>query len=145
MIEVYADGAYNPISGQGGWGAVIIENGQKKAFSGVAQKTTNNRMEITAALEGIKRTQQRAELFLYTDSQYLFGCVSKGWQRRANRDLWEKLDLVVNERKVHWRWIDQNAGNPFHKEAHTLATNLASQTEKAIKITSEERGKCQNI
>lgn len=137
MIEIYADGAYNPISGQGGWGAVIVENGQGKVFSGVAEKTTNNRMEITAALEGIKITPRGSEITVYTDSQYLFGCVSKGWQRKANRDLWEKLDVAVSTRKVSWQWIDQNGGNPYHKEAHNLATNLVSQAEPTTKITSE--------
>lgn len=86
-------------------------------------------MEITAALEGISRTAQGSEVVVYTDSQYLFGCMAKGWQRRANRDLWERLDAAVSERKVRWQWIEQNARNPFHKEAHALATSLASQGE----------------
>jgi cyclic pyranopterin phosphate synthase len=129
MIEIYTDGAYNPVLGQGGWGAVIVENSQKQVFSGMAKKTTSNRMEITAALEGVLRTPQGSEVVVYTDSQYLFGCVTKGWQRRANRDLWEELDVAVSQRKVHWQWIDQSARNSFHKEAHALATNLASQGE----------------
>ncbi|MDD5038819.1 MAG: thiamine phosphate synthase [Dehalococcoidales bacterium] len=138
MIEIYADGAYNPLLGQGGWGAVIVEDSQKQSFSGMVIGTTSNRMEITAALEGIQRVPQGTEVVLYTDSQYLFGCVTKGWQRRANRDLWEKLDAVVSTRKISWRWIDQNAGNPFHKEAHHLATTLASQTEMTQPLPSEE-------
>ncbi len=126
MIEIYADGAYSPVLNQGSWAAVVVENNQKQAFSGIAKRTTSNRMEITAALEGILRISQGAEVVVYTDSQYLFGCVTKGWQRRANRDLWEKLDPALVERKVQWQWIDQSAGNPFHKEAHALATKLAS-------------------
>ena len=132
MIEIYTDGAYNPVLGQGGWGTVVVENAQKHVFSGMVKHTTSNRMEITAALEGILQTPQGAEMVVYTDSQYLFGCMAKGWQRRANRDLWEQLDEAVSERKVRWQWIDRNTRNSFHKEAHTLATTLASQSEKPV-------------
>ena len=129
MIEIYTDGAYNPVLNQGGWGAVIVEDGKKQVFSGIARRTTSNRMEITAALEGILRTPQGAEVVIYTDSQYLFGCMTKGWQRRVNRDLWEQLDEVVNQRQVQWQWVERTT-SPFHKEAHALATSLASQSEK---------------
>ena len=138
MIEIYTDGANNPILGQGGWGAVIVESGQKRVFSGTAKSTTSNRMEITAALEGIWHTLQGAEVVVYTDSQYLFGCMAKGWQRRANRDLWEQLDEAVSQRKVRWQWIERDTRNPFHKEAHTLATSLASQSQRLQPAPSEE-------
>ena len=139
MIEIYTDGAYNPVLGQGGWGVVVVEDGQKRVFSGLVKRTTSNRMEITAALEGVLRTPQGSEVVVYTDSQYLFGCVTKGWQRRANRDLWEQLDAAVSQRKVRWEWIDQNARNAFHKEAHALATNLASQGETPRPAPSEKQ------
>lgn len=129
MIEVYTDGAYNPVLGQGGWAAVIVDGGQKRVFSGTTKKTTSNRMEITAALEGISRTPKNSEVVVYTDSQYLFGCMARGWQRRANRDLWQELDSVIGQRKVRWEWVDQSSRNPLHKEAHDLATKLASQGE----------------
>ena len=138
MIEIYTDGAYNPVLGQGGWGAVVVESGQKRVFSGTVKKTTSNRMEITAALEGIRRTPLGSEVAIYTDSQYLFGCMSKGWQRRANRDLWPQLDEAVSHRKVRWEWIDQNVQNVFHKEAHDLATNLASQGEGLKPVPAEK-------
>jgi cyclic pyranopterin phosphate synthase len=137
MIEIYTDGAYNPVLRQGGWGVVIVENKQKRVFSGVAKKTTSNRMEITAALEGVWRTPKGAEVAVYTDSQYLFGCMTRGWQRRANRDLWEQLDEAVSQRKVQWEWIDQSTKNPFHQEAHDLATNLASQKERLKPVEKE--------
>jgi len=138
MIEIYTDGANNPILGQGGWGAVIVESGQKRVFSGTAKRTTSNRMEITAAMEGIWHTLQGAEVVVYTDSQYLFGCMAKGWQRRANRDLWEQLDEAVSQRKVRWQWIERDTRNPFHKEAHTLATSLASQSQRLQPAPSGE-------
>lgn len=132
MIEIYTDGAYNPALDQGGWGAVIVQDEQKHALSGIVKKTTSNRMEITAALEGISRTPPGSEVAVYTDSQYLFGSMTKDWQRRANRDLWQELDAAVGKRKTHWRWIDRNSDNVLHKEAHTLANTLASQSEMPL-------------
>ena len=139
MTEIYADGAYNPVVRQGGWGAVVVEDGQKRVFSGVVKKTTSNRMEITAALEGILRTPQGAEVVIYTDSQYVFGCMTRGWQRRANRDLWEQLDEAVSQRKVRWEWIERDTRNPYHKEAHALATNLASQGAVVRPVLSQKQ------
>jgi cyclic pyranopterin phosphate synthase len=133
MINIYTDGAYNPVPGQGGWAAVIVEGKQKRVFSGMAQKTTSNRMEITAALEGILKAKLGAEVVVYTDSQYLFGCMASGWQRRANRDLWQQLDGAVSQRKVKWEWIEEGARNAFHKEAHDMANSLASQGEAVKK------------
>ena len=138
MIEIYTDGAYNPGLDQGGWAGVIRGNGQKRIFSGAARKTTSNRMEITAALEGISRTPQGSEVVVYTDSQYLFCCVAKGWQRRANRDLWGQLDEVVSQRKVSWQWISGDSGDASHKEAHALATTLASQGEATGPVPSKK-------
>lgn len=132
MIEVYADGSHNPISDQGGWGVVILEDSQKRTFSGLAKQTTNNRMEITAAIEGISRTPAGVEITVHTDSQYLLGTATKNWQRKVNRDLWAKLDEAVSQRKVHWKWVDQIARNPPHLEAHSMATALASQSEMPI-------------
>jgi cyclic pyranopterin phosphate synthase len=129
MINIYTDGAYNPVLNQGGWGAVIVEGKQKRVFSGTVKKTTSNRMEITAALEGLLKTKPGAEVVVYTDSQYLFGCMASGWQRKANRDLWQQLDGAASQRKVKWEWIDQGARNAFHGEAHDMANSLASQGE----------------
>jgi len=145
MINIYTDGAYNPVSGQGGWGAVIVENRRKRVFSGTAKRTTSNRMEITAALEGISHTPQNSEVVVYTDSQYLFGCVAKGWQRKANRDLWQQLDTVVSQRKVRWEWIDQSARDAFHKEAHDLANSLASQGEALKPVVKSGKGAAKTV
>jgi thiamine-phosphate pyrophosphorylase len=138
MIEIYADGAYNPVSGQGGWAAVVVENGGKQVVSGITKPTTNNRMEITAAMEGILKTPDGAQVVVYTDSQYLFGCMSQGWQRKANRDLWEKLDAAAGKRKVRWEWVDQNITSPFHREAHNLATGLSSRREDTPALPAEK-------
>lgn len=131
MIEIYTDGGYNPVTQEGGWAAVVLEDGGKQVFSGSAGHTTNNRMEISAALEGLLRTPAGVEVTVYTDSQYLFGCASRGWERKANRDLFQQLDAAVAERKVHWQWIDQNIVNPYQKEAHNAATAKAGGKDKA--------------
>ncbi len=131
MIRLYTDGAYNPGLGQGGWGVVLVEDGQKSVFSGTAKNTTSNRMEITAALEGILRTPQGSEIMVHTDSQYLFGCMTQGWQRKANVDLWEKLDRAVSQRKVEWEWAYRNTDS-CHKEAHELAIGLAGKSEASV-------------
>jgi len=123
MIELYTDGGHNPVRGLGGWGAVIIEGGNKREVHGTAEHTTNNRMEITAALEGLKALPAGTEVTLYTDSQYLFGCMALGWARKANLDLFEQIDKVNTERKVKWQWIDQNIVNAYQQEAHNLATS----------------------
>ncbi len=137
MIEIYTDGAYNPVSEQGGWAAVILEDGKKQVISGVTERTTSNRMEITAALEGILRSPKGAEVVVYTDSQYLLGCMAKGWQRKDNRDLFKNLDSAVSERKVRWEWISKSDENPYHKEAHNLATNLGNNKEKPLPLAPE--------
>jgi len=140
LIEIYTDGAYNPILQQGGWGAVVVENRQKHVFSDVVKVTTSNRMEITAALEGILQTPQGAEVVIYTDSQYLFGCMTRNWRRRKNQDLLKQLDEAVSQRLVRWEWINRDVKNPFHKEAHALATNLASKDERLQPVPIEKKG-----
>ena len=125
MIEIYTDGAYNPALRQGGWAAVIIGDGEECAFCDAVKNSTSNRMEVTAALEGILKTPPDAEAVVYTDSQYLFGCMALGWQRRANRDLWEQMDAAAGERKVRWEWIGRDNDSPYHNKAHSLATNMA--------------------
>ncbi len=127
MIEIYTDGAYNQVREQGGWAAVLVENGKKESYSGNIGQTTSQRMEITAAIEGVSHTPKGAELAIYTDSQYLYGCAARGWQRRANRDLWERLDAEASQRKVKWQWINGDSPNPYHQEAHKLATGNASE------------------
>lgn len=137
MIEIYTDGAYNPVTQQGGWAAIIIEDGRKQAYSGTVPHTTNNRMEITAAMEGLKQVPEKAAVTLYTDSQYLFGCMAKGWERKANRDIWEQIDKVADARSVKWEWIDQNIANDYQKEAHNLATGQVSSNGAAKNNTQK--------
>ena len=139
MIEVYADGAYNAALDMGGWAAVIIEDGQKRVLSGKLEHTTSNRMEITAALQGISHTPQSAEVVVYTDSQYLFGCMTKRWKRLKNVDLLSDLDEAVSKRMVRWKWISGDAENSFHQEAHTRANYLTGLNEEAYSSRTEAK------
>jgi cyclic pyranopterin phosphate synthase len=124
VIAIYTDGAYNPIRNQGGWAAIVLEGGRKQVFSGAIKGATSNRMEITAALEGILKTPPQSEVVVHTDSQYLYGTMTRNWKRQANKDLWERLDEAVRERRVSWVWMEQADSDPLHKEAHNLATSL---------------------
>jgi cyclic pyranopterin monophosphate synthase len=122
LIDLYTDGAYHPVSKSGAWAAILVEGEHKSVFSGKADATTSNRMEIAAALEGILRTPKGSEVSVHTDSQYLYVCAARGWQRKANIDLWQQLDAAVNERKVSWIWVERETES--QKEAHTLANGL---------------------
>ena len=117
MITIFTDGASKGNPGPGGWGAVVID-GDKVFESGGGEKdTTNNRMEIAAAIGGLGKTENGSDITLYTDSSYLINGITKwilGWKRNGwitktkqevlNRDLWEKLDDLVKWRKVKWQY-----------------------------------------
>jgi cyclic pyranopterin phosphate synthase len=129
MIEVYTDGAYNAVRQQGGWGSVVVVNGVESTFADSVKPATGNRMEITAALEGLLHTPPNSELIIYIDSQYVFGTMTQGWRRRANGDLWVKLDEANSQRKVTWRWISGDSTNKYHQMAHKLANGQAAIEE----------------
>lgn len=129
MIEVYTDGAYNPVGKRGGWSAVVVDNGKKQSYSGTAEATSSSRMEITAVIEGLQNTPPGAEVTVFTDSQYVYNCASQGYKRRVNLDLWQKLDAAAAERKVRWQWVNGDLNNQYHQEAHNLATGAATRPE----------------
>lgn len=129
MIEVYADGACSGNPGPGGWGVVIVEDGHKRTYSGrVSSKTTNQRMEIQAAIEGLSRIKPGSDVTIYSDSEYLVKTMTKGWKRRVNRDLWTRLDQLVSQRRVRFEWLKGHAGHPMQEEADHLANNAAGMT-----------------
>lgn len=134
MVEVYTDGACSGNPGPGGWGVVIIDGGEKRELSGGDSATTNNRMEMTAAIEALKATEGMGAITLYTDSQYLKNGVTQ-WMRRwkqngwrtadrkpvKNKDLWETLDALISKREVSWRWVRGHVGDPGNERADELA------------------------
>ena len=122
MIEIYTDGACSGNPGKGGWGAVILRDGQTREISGGEPQTTNNRMEMTAVIEGLASVPSGAQVTVYSDSQYVVNTMTKNWKRRKNQDLWDKLDRETAARDVSWQWIRGHAGHPMNERADRLAT-----------------------
>ena len=121
MIQVYTDGAAKDNPGKGGWAAIIIEDGVRRDLSGREERTTNNRMEIVAAIEGLAALPESTRVTVFSDSTYVINAMTKNWKRNANKDLWPKLDAEVARRKVQWRWVKGHDGNPLNEEADRLA------------------------
>ncbi len=127
MIEIYTDGACSGNPGPGGWAAIVIgEDGARTPhWGGPTPRTTNQRMEVQAAIEGLSRTKPGAAVALFSDSEYLVRTMNEGWKRRVNTDLWGKLDALVAERKVTFQWIKGHNGHPIQEEADRLASRAA--------------------
>ncbi len=130
MIEVYVDGACNGNPGPGGWAAVIVDGESRREISGREENTTNNRMEILAAIKALEQTAPGSHIALYSDSEYLVRTMTRNWKRKANLDLWHKLDALVGERKVDWVWIKGHAGHFENERANRLANEMAGIVEK---------------
>ena len=140
-ITLYVDGACRGNPGLGGWGAyVITEQGEHKLFGGEPD-TTNNRMELTAAIEGVSFCPADAHLIIWTDSNYvkqgitelIHGWKKKNWKDVKNPDLWQKLDAVCTGRNIEWNWIKGHAGHPGNEMADQLANLGADKTAKELK------------
>ncbi len=135
-VEIYTDGACQGNPGPGGWGVILRYKGVEKELSGYHPDTTNNRMELQAAIEGIKILKRSLIIDLYTDSQYLRNGIMKWrfqWKKNnwrlsnnkpvKNQDLWEELDALVGTHKIEWHWVKGHAGHPENERADALATN----------------------
>ncbi len=140
MIEIYTDGACAGNPGPGGWGVLIIDGDNETELIGGEVETTNNRMEMTAAIEGLRAAREGAPVRLYTDSQYVKNGITQwieGWKRNGwrtaarkpvkNRDLWEVLDALASGREIEWRWVKGHAGDPGNERADELARQGAVQ------------------
>ena len=134
-IELFTDGACSGNPGPGGWGAILRYNGHEKELCGGEAETTNNRMELTAVIEGLSALKEPCEIELFTDSKYVCDTVSKrwvyswksnGWKKAdkkpaLNVDLWEKLLELLDTHKVNFNWIKGHAGHPENERCDTLA------------------------
>ena len=120
-FDIYTDGSCSGNPGPGGWAAVIEHDGEKTRLSGGERSTTNNRMEIMAAIKGLEAAPPGATAVIHSDSEYLVKTMTKGWKRNVNRDLWEQLDLTVAKRNVDFRWVRGHSGHPQNEEADRLA------------------------
>ena len=121
MIDIYTDGACSGNPGPGGWAAIVFEDGKKRVLQGGEDHTTNNRMEMLAAIEGLRATPPSADVVVFTDSRYLVNTMTKGWKRRANKDLWTALDKQIGSRRVRWEWIQGHSGHALNEEADSIA------------------------
>ncbi len=122
---IHTDGACKGNPGQGGWGAVIEQDGNQTIISGGEPHTTNNRMEMTAVIKGLEAIDSHAPVLISSDSTYVINTMTKGWKRKANHDLWEQLDRLVKGRDVSWRWVRGHSGERGNELADSAATKEA--------------------
>ncbi len=129
---VYADGSCIGNPGPGGWGVIIVApDGSRRELSGSAPATTNNRMELTAAIEGLRRVEPKARVILRSDSQYLINSMTLGWKRRLNLDLWRLLDAEVAAREVQFEWVMGHASDALNNRADELARAAAINQQRS--------------
>ncbi len=124
-FSVYTDGACIGNPGPGGWAAIVIRDGRQDHLVGGEPKTTNNRMEITAALRGIEAAPPGSVVTVCSDSEYVIKTMTRGWKRKVNNDLWDQLDDAVANRKVTWEWVRGHSGHPLNEMADQLARDEA--------------------
>ena len=139
IVTIYTDGACRGNPGRGGWAAVLFYKGRSKELSGGEPLTTNNRMELTAAIRGLEALRRPCKVKLYSDSKYLIDAVTLGWAegwrargwRKAdkseakNPDLWERLLELTRQHDIEWCWVKGHAGNELNERCDELATGFA--------------------
>ena len=125
MIDIYGDGSCDGNPGPGGWAAIIVDGGKRREIKGREENTTNNRMEILAAIKGLEQTPPGSQVTIHSDSQYLVRTMTENWKRSANLDLWHELDSLVAERNVDWKWIKGHAKHFENERANRLANEMA--------------------
>lgn len=134
-VEIYTDGACSGNPGPGGWGAVLLYGAHKLELSGGEKETTNNRMELTAVIEALRRLKEPCSVELYSDSKYVIDALDKGWvygwkkkgwiksdkKPALNVDLWEQLLPLVATHKVTYHWVKGHAENAYNNRCDELA------------------------
>ena len=134
LVTIYTDGACRGNPGPGGWGAILIFGDHERELCGGERATTNNRMELMAAIQALEALNRPCRVELHTDSQYLrtgitewlAGWKARGWRTAAkapvkNEDLWKRLDAARLRHQVDWRWVKGHAGHPLNERADGLA------------------------
>ncbi|MDT7933338.1 MAG: ribonuclease HI [Sphingomonadaceae bacterium] len=144
-VRIFTDGACKGNPGPGGWGAILVAGGHERELSGYEPLTTNNRMELTAAVEGLAALKRPCAVTLTTDSVYVRDGITKwvqGWQRNGwrtadkkpvkNEDLWRALLQAAAPHRIDWRWVKGHAGHPENERADALA-NAAIAAARAAR------------
>ena len=156
-VTIYTDGACIGNPGPGGYGAVLLHSGARRELSGGFRLTTNNRMEILAAIEGLAALKEACSVTLYSDSRYLVDAMEKGWaerwranawrrnkkERAVNPDLWQRLLDLAAKHDVAFKWVRGHAGNRENERADSLAFAAAKGARLAIDevYEREQRGR----
>ena len=144
QVEIFTDGACKGNPGAGGWGAILRSGGHEKELSGGERVTTNNRMELTAAIRALAALTAPCQVTLYTDSRYVidgitkwvFGWQKNGWRNAAkkpvlNEDLWRALIAAAAPHAIDWQWVKGHAGHPENERADRLASDAAVAAGRA--------------
>jgi ribonuclease HI len=142
-VTIHCDGACEGNPGPGGWAAVLEYGGQRKEISGSEPATTNNRMELTAAIEGLRALRDRCEVQFFTDSEYVQAGITKGvpyWKRNhwrtagkspvKNKDLWIELDRLASGHTIVWKWLKGHAGHTENERCDLLARSAIVELRK---------------
>jgi ribonuclease HI len=138
-VTIHTDGAAKGNPGPGGFGTLLHYNGRSHELSGGFRRTTNNRMELLAAITGLEALKSPCKVTLHSDSRYLVDAMTKGWLRgwkargwaRANKgylknaDLWKRLDAAAAPHQISWHWLKGHAGHPENERCDTLADSAA--------------------
>ena len=139
-IIAYTDGSCLGNPGPGGWGVVLIYNQHTKKLSGHIEDTTNNQMELTAAIEALKNLKEKCEVVLYTDSQYVKNGITQwlfNWKKNGfktankkdvkNKELWVQLDDYTKKHNVTWKWVKAHNGDKYNEMVDSLARDAATK------------------
>lgn len=143
-VTLYTDGACSGNPGPGGWGAILQYKGQEKELSGGEGQTTNNRMELMAAIMGLEVLKEPCRVTLYTDSRYIEQAINarwlenwkkKGWKKSdkspvANIDLWQRLDALLGHHTVKLVWVKGHSDNPYNNRCDVLAVAQSKEFQK---------------
>src|SRR5436305_14467484 len=142
-LEICTEGGWEGSTGSGGYGAILVHPKKRAEISGGFRKTTNNRMEIFAAIAGLELLKQPCRVTLYSDSEYVVNAMTKGWveswkrkqwwhsktERVPNRDLWERLMAVCEKHQVEFRWVKGHAGRLENERCDRLATTALRRAD----------------
>jgi ribonuclease HI len=150
-VEAWTDGACRGNPGPGGWGVLLRSAGHERELRGAEALTTNNRMELTAAIMALESLKRPCSVDLYTDSQYVRGGITEwlagwkknGWRTSArqpvkNQDLWQALEIAAARHEVRWHWVKGHSGHPENDRADALANEAIDQLPDRTAASAEE-------
>ena len=143
-VDIYTDGACRGNPGRGGWGAILVYEGKEREMSGGEPMTTNNRMELMAAISALEALREPCEVTLTSDSKYLTDAINKNWleswksrgwkkadkSQVLNPELWQRIDTLLSVHRVTFVWVKGHHGHPYNERCDLLATAFADSFEQ---------------